>query len=249
LILNARDELLLVNEGERSETELTNKTMAQNFKNQLQELFQRNGLGLPKYTWAKSDDDKWISTVELSTGHKFSGKEAKAKVDSDLDAAAQAIKYYRGHLAEFETDGLLDGVLAQTAWFGIDRPDQIWIVIDLENVGDERQLKKLQQLTERGFIVSGYASSNYRNADKAKKYFNEQLLHISESDLSETADMQIVIDITQSIKEDDFRLIYIITFDRFARAAAEIFNKDFEGVRVDHCRTVDQVLMLLKNKN
>ncbi len=222
-----------------------------NYKNSLQEKFQKLQLGLPRYD-GRQTDVGWVATVELCNGSTFTGAELLTKVGSEQDAARQALKYFEGHLAEFHTDGLLEEVLARNSWNGVSDSSQIWIVIDLENVGSEKEMIKLQQLKQRGFIVSGYASSNYRNADKAKKYL-EPHVHIDESDLSEVADVRIVMDITQALIQDDFKLIFIISYDRFARAAAEVFNLDSAEGRysikpvVSHCRTVDQVLMQLKH--
>lgn len=222
-----------------------------NYKNSLQEKFQKIQLGLPTYSVRKTEVG-WISTVELCNGAVFTGAELITKIGSDQDAARQALKYFEGHLAEFYTDGLLEEVTALTSWQSFEQPSDVWIVVDLENVGSEKEMQKLQQLQKRGFIVSGYASSNYRNGDKIKKYIKEPLLHIDASDLSEVVDVRITMDITQSLVEDSFKLIFIISYDRFARAAAEVFNLDIKSGRypsnakVLHCRTVDQVLMELK---
>jgi hypothetical protein len=233
---------------DKKETKIQ-QTMA-NYKNSLQEKFQRLQLGLPTYD-SRQTEVGWVATVELCNGSTFTGSELITKVGSEQDAARQALKYFEGHLAEFHTDGLLEEVLARPSWSSIDNASQIWIVIDLENVGSEKEMIKLQQLKSRGFIVSGYASANYRNADKAKKYLDPHV-HIDDSDLSEVADVRIVMDITQALIEDDFKLIFIISYDRFARAAAEVFQLDIKGNRypgkpaISHCRTVDQVLMQLK---
>jgi hypothetical protein len=221
-----------------------------NYKNSLQEKFQKIQLGLPKYNCKKTEVG-WISTIELCNGAVFTGAELITKVGSDQDAARQALKYFEGHLAEFYTDGLLEEVVALSKWQNVEQASNIWIVVDLENVGSEKEMQKLQQLANRGFIVSGYASGNYRNADKIKKYIREPLLHIDASDLPEVADVRIVMDITQAMIQDTFELIFIISYDRFARAAAEIFNLDVQSNRypktkVLHCRTVDQVLTELK---
>lgn len=222
-----------------------------NYKNSLQEKFQKIQLGLPTYSVRKTEVG-WISTVELCNGAVFTGAELITKIGSDQDAARQALKYFEGHLAEFYTDGLLEEVTALTSWQSFEQPSDVWIVVDLENVGSEKEMQKLQQLQKRGFIVSGYASSNYRNGDKIKKYITEPLLHIDASDLSEVVDVRITMDITQALVEDSFKLIFIISYDRFARAAAEVFNLDIKSGRypsnakVLHCRTVDQVLMELK---
>ena len=222
----------------------------QNFKNCLQEKFQKIGLGLPKYDYRKTNVG-WISTVELCNGSVFTGSELPTKVGSDQDAARQALTYYEGHLAEFHTEGLLDQVLCMNSWKGVDEPSRIWIVIDLENIGDEKQMIKLKELKKHGFIVSGYASSGYRNVEKIKKYLPDQSIHIDESDQSESADMRIMVDVTHGLMEDDFGLIFIISYDKFANAAIGVFNKLDEhynpsGTRLYNCRTVDQVLMELK---
>jgi len=220
-----------------------------NYKNSLQEKFQRLQLGLPTYN-GRQTDVGWVATLELCNGSVFTGAELITKVGSEQDAARQALKYFEGHLAEFHTEGLLEEVLTRTSWNLVDNTSQIWIVIDLENVGSEKEMMKLQQLKQRGFTVSGYASANYRNAEKAKKYLDPHV-HIDDSDLSEVADVRIIMDVTQALIGNKFKLIFIISYDRFARAAANIFNLDIKDDRypgkpaISHCRTVDQVLMQL----
>lgn len=216
----------------------------QNYKNRLQENFQKLGLGLPVYE-ADRLDEGWTSSVVLCNGSRFTGKDSPSKVGSEQDAARRALEYYETHKSEFQTDGLLESVLNRNLWMLTDA-SFIWIIIDLENVGDEKQLQKLENLSKKGFIVSGYASLNYRNVEMVKKYIREPLFRLIQSDQPEAADVSIVMDIERALIEDDFNHIFIISYDKFARAAADVFNMRTEvPTKVHHCRTVDQVLMQL----
>lgn len=222
----------------------------QNYKNRLQEIFQKIGLGLPKYESSKKDD-RWICTVELCTGSRFTGRSAVTKIESDQDAARQAILYYEGHKAEFNTEGLIEAVTARSQWMEENDINYIRIMVDLENIGDEKQFKKLETLRNRGFIIEGYASCNYKHSDKAKKYLHDSQFTLTKSDMHESVDVAIIIDIENILIQGSASVIFIVSYDKITHAAADMFNQQMDkysiNAHVYHCRTIDQVLVMLNS--
>lgn len=114
---------------------------------------------------------------------------------------------------------------------------RVWVIVDLENIGDKNTLQKLQELH---VMTTGVASIRYNNPS-AEQYLQD--ISIINVDQKEAADAYICMIITLAVAKDlDVDKIYILSKDHFMKAIPPVLAQLYKKIpEIYSVTSVDQI--------
>ena len=190
--------------------------MSMNYKNILQEHYQKRGLNLPQYdTYRKggsSHNPIFSSKVILHYGETFNGSGPNKK-KAEQDCAKKAL---------FElniiNDELTNNNVTSTAYH-VSFTCSTVILLDLENIASE--VDKYNNLYSDNAIIFGFVSSSHPISSIKTNTIH---LIVVDSDASDAADIALAVKFGQFLTTKDYERYIIITSDHFAESLPVIAN-------------------------
>lgn len=181
--------------------------------NKLQELFQKCGQALPKYTSVKKGEDhtpEYKCTVILADGRQFAGKFFRTKTDAKKDAARIALA----------SIGTTDPFSSKRETFSFNGKGVV-VIIDLENK-QTIVYDLIEKIQSNGLLIMGVISAGSSLIEKYKKIDDKRFnLWIMPSSRRDAVDVGIIMHITSMLLNQKHNAYIIITSDHFGETLVE----------------------------
>jgi hypothetical protein len=206
--------------------------MSNNYKNSLQEYFQKNNLPLPNYETKKIGEDRqsnlilWQSTLKLTLGNNkkiFKSKSFPNKKDAEMYVAEQGLKYIEKD--ETQNDNNNEIKYCKSLCKYSFNEDDILIIIDLDNIQKidslEHEIKDFSNIHLFGFI--GKLTNPCKN--------NGIIKIIKANDTSkDSADIKLTLEMGKLINKLNRKHImincYIVTRDHFGECLTNTIKEE-----------------------
>jgi hypothetical protein len=180
-----------------------------NTKGQLQELMQCTQRPTPQYKTVATANG-YVGTVVIDYDKCYSGSAYSSKLDAEKSAAYTALVFLTATIVP-SLNTTQEIVLSKIN-------TKVWVIVDLENIGDQASLAKLAALQ---VMTTGVASLYYNNIDMAKRYLQD--VSICQSSMQEAADVYICFIIAQALSRDmGLSFIFILSKDRMFAAIPSV---------------------------